>query len=174
MIAALTPANTAPRTTTTSTAEQADAARADACRGFARGLPDDYLVYAVGDAASTALAAGDGPSPASPSVIDVEVKHGAQPIVLALGAPRATVWQLDGIGIDTVVGVVLSGVGRSTLVGLPPGVPVLQAARDDQQPCGYFTIDAADPQGANRFISRLLIHAVDGNYLPQGNRVVLP
>ncbi len=123
----------------------------DDCRRFARALPADYLVYAAGD--STAAQA--------PGVTPLVVNGAGQTIVLALGSAGPTVWDVQVRDSAHVVGVILSGVRRSALIGVSPGVPVLHAARDDHAPCGYFQINPYDPQGANRFISRVLVHAVD-------------
>jgi hypothetical protein len=60
--------------------------------------------------------------------------------------------------------VILSGLHRSTLNGVPATVPVLHASGDDHAPCGYFQINPDTPQGANGFVSRLLVHTVDATF----------
>jgi hypothetical protein len=51
-------------------------------------------------------------------------------------------------------------------------VPVLRAARDDDAPCGYFWINPDVTQGANQFVSKLLVRAVDG-YASPDNQLLL-
>jgi hypothetical protein len=132
----------------------------DACTRFAQALPADYLVYASGDS-STAPATD----------VNVRINGGGQNIVLALGAQGPTRWRIQ-FGAASVVGVILSGEHRSSVIGLPARVPVLRAARDDDAPCGYFRINADLTQGANQFVSRLLVHAVDG-YFQHDNHLLL-
>jgi hypothetical protein len=52
-------------------------------------------------------------------------------------------------------------------------VPVLRTAFDDDEPCGYFRINPDDVQGANRFISKLLVHAVDGYFQPDNHLLLI-
>lgn len=124
----------------------------DECQRFVRALPANYLVVAAGDFNVTAQ---------SPAVMQLRVNGANQPIVLALGSAGPTQWNLQPQDSANVAGVILSGLYRSQLNGLPAGIPVLHAAEADHAPCGSFLINPDTPQGANVFISRLLVHAVD-------------
>jgi len=55
----------------------------------------------------------------------------------------------------------------------PSSVPVLRAARDDDAPCGYFWINTDVTQGANQFVSKLLVHAVDGYASPDNHLLLI-
>jgi uncharacterized membrane protein len=127
----------------------------DDCQRFVHSLPADYLVFAAGDSTAAAQA---------PGVMQVQVNGAGQAVVLALGSAGPTVWDVHVQESENVVGVILSGLQRSTLNGVPAAVPVLHAARDDHAPCGYFQINPDTPQGANGFVSRLLVHAVDATF----------
>jgi hypothetical protein len=70
-------------------------------------------------------------------------------------------------------GVILSGNYHSDLIGLDPRIPLLHAAIEDQASCGYFQINAASPQGANSFVSKLLVHAVDEYFMPAAGRLII-
>jgi hypothetical protein len=129
----------------------------DECQRFAGSLPSDYLVFAAGD--STAATQVPGVKP-------LQINGAGQAIVLVLGSAGPTVWDVHVQESENVVGVILSGLHRSTIIGAPANVPVLRAARDDHAPCGYFQINPDTPQGANRFVSRLLVHAVDATLSP--------
>lgn len=167
MINALTPAP--PSTFTVRSAEAPGSAQGDACRRFANELPDDYLVYAAGDPSD----APEVTSSSAPTTVDVQLDAGQQKFVLAFGSTGPTLWRIAPNGADRIVGIILSGVHRSEVAGLPADVPVLHAAYEDFQPCGAFQINAAHPQGANRFVSRLRVHAVDADFEPHGGRVVM-
>jgi hypothetical protein len=132
----------------------------DACRRFAQALPADYLVYAAGDSGTAAEGS-----------VNIRINGTGQSIVLALGTEGPTAWRVQ-FGSANVVGVILSGAHRSSITGLPAGVPVLRAARDDDAPCGYFWINTDVTQGANQFVSKLLVHAVDG-YVSPDNHLLL-
>jgi hypothetical protein len=101
----------------------------------------------------------------------VQVNGAGQAVVLALGSAGPTLWDVQVQDSENLVGVILSGVHHSTVNGLPASVPVLYAARDDHAPCGYFQINPDTPQGANGFISRLLVHVVDAT-LQADNQVL--
>jgi len=134
----------------------ASAAPEDECQRFAHALPADYLVFAAGDSTAAAQA---------PGVMPLAVNGAGQTIVLALGSAGPTVWDVHVQESAKLVGVILSGLHRSSVNGVPADVPVLHAARDDHAACGYFQINPYILQGANRFVSRVLVHAVDANLL---------
>ncbi|HTY94798.1 MAG TPA: DUF2339 domain-containing protein [Steroidobacteraceae bacterium] len=137
----------------------------DVCRRFVRALPTDYRVYAAGDPdpSQGGTFAADG---GRTETVNVRLSGVSHDIVLALGSTGPTAWRLRPPGSTSVVGVILSGLHRSSVTGLGADVPVLHAALEDHAPCGYFQIGSGTPQGANRFVSRLLVHAVDANFQP--------
>jgi hypothetical protein len=142
----------------------AAAAPGDVCRNFADRLSADYLVYGTGDPGRAGTAA---------YAVDVELYATPRKVVLLFGSEGPTVWQIRGPGARNVLAVVVSGRYRSEVRGLPDDVSILHAAYDDHAPCGYFQINADQPQGANVFVSKLLIHTIDASFLPAGDHVVM-
>ncbi len=145
----------------------------NACVRFSRRLPDDYLVYAIGADRPT----DSGSEPAAPragsGLVDLTVNEPGHTVVLALAADVPTTWRVIR-GRDTrIAGVILSGAHHGRVVGLDPSAAVLNAASDDGVPCGSFRVASDDPQGANVFISKLLVHAVDGNFLATDRRLLI-
>ena len=141
-----------------------DAAPEDVCRNFADRLPADYLVYGTGDPTRAGTAA---------DAVDVALYATARKVVLLFGSEGPTLWHISGPDARNVLAVVVSGRHRSEVRGLPGHVPVLHAAYDDHAPCGYFEINAEHPQGANAFVSKLLVHAIDASFLPVDDQVVV-
>jgi hypothetical protein len=146
------------------TPAMAAAAPEEVCRSFADRLPADYLVYGTGDPGSAGTAA---------DAVDVDLDATAGKVVLLFGSEGPTFWHIRGPGARNVLAVVVSGHYRSEVRGLPGHVSVLHAAYDDHAPCGYFEINADQPQGANAFVSKLLVHAIDASFLPVGDHVVV-
>jgi uncharacterized membrane protein len=147
--------------------ESPEAPLEDACRNFASRLPRNYLVYGIGDPGTSDEVLGSSLARPRPSAVDVRVNAGMQKIVVAFGSVGPTVWRVKRSDADNIVGVILSGIQHSEVIGLASDVPVLHAAYEDQAPCGYFQINPADPRGADRFVSELLAHAVAANFLSQ-------
>jgi hypothetical protein len=141
----------------------------DVCHEFAARLPDDYLVYSAGDLGFRPGDRNDG----TPAPVDVELNGVPQGVVLALGAEGPILWRVQQDAADHVVGVILSGRHHGEITGVAANVPVLHAAYDDHAPCGSFQINARAPQGANGFVSRLLVHAVDANYVLGDGRLAM-
>jgi hypothetical protein len=97
----------------------------------------------------------------------------ARKVVLLFGSEGPTLWRIHGPGARNVLAVVVSGRYRSEVRGLPDNASVLHAAYDDHAPCGYFEINADQPQGASAFVSKLLVHTIDASFLPVGDHVVV-
>jgi uncharacterized membrane protein len=144
----------------------------DVCRDFAARLPDDYLVYSASDLGDVSALRSDGSS-SVPVPVDVKLKGVTQNAVLALGAESPTLWRIQEPDAERIAGVILSGRHHGEILGLVGDVPVLHAAYDDHAPCGFFQISARTPQGANGFVSRVLVHAVDANYVIHDGRVII-
>jgi hypothetical protein len=144
----------------------------DSCQRFVSTLPGDYLVYGAGDEnAFPGLEAT--PRSRARTVIDVFVSDSPQKLVLALASGSPTLWRMRSGTGHALGGVILSGNYHSDLIGLDPRIPLLHAAIEDQASCGYFQINAASPQGANSFVSKLLVHAVDEYFMPAAGRLII-
>ena len=144
----------------------------DSCQRFVSALPADYLVYAAGNENAFPDPEAN-PRARARTVVDVFLSSNPQKLVLALASGGPTLWRVrSGMG-QVLGGVILSGNYHSDVIGLDPRIPVLHAAVEDQASCGYFQINAASPQGANSFVSKLLVHAVDEYFTPAGGRLVL-
>jgi hypothetical protein len=145
----------------------------DACVRFVRRLPDDYLVYAIGVDRSSKSMAQVATAHASSGLVELTVNEPAHNVVLALAADGPVTWRVIRGEGTRVAGVIVSGAHRSRVMGLGPSVAILNASSDDGAPCGSFLVDRDDRQGANVFISKLLVHAVDGNFLAEDGRLLI-
>jgi len=144
----------------------------DACTNFVERLPSDYVVYAAGGYQGRKL--GGGSSNSHPTGhFEVVANLPGKPVVLALGAYEASIWNIRWAPGTKVVGVLVSGYHSQMILGLSQDVPVLNVSYESKSPCGYFYLSRENPSQADASLRKILGRSAQRYVLAMDGRIDL-
>lgn len=118
-------------------------------------LPDDFVVYAVGQYSGRELDFQIDRSGDMAGQIDVTVNSPSKPAALILSAYEPSIWNIKWTEDTEIIAVVARGNNRQEVAGLPKETPVFISTFDNGAKCGYFSKTDGRPEVTNK-LSKLL------------------
>ncbi|UQZ90492.1 hypothetical protein C4J81_15265 [Deltaproteobacteria bacterium Smac51] len=150
----------------------------DACGLRDLKLPPNLKVYAAGAFTGSDLNIKIDREYGDASLMQITVNSPQEPVALLLGATRAQVWHLNWTEGTRISAVIVDGLSRQQIVGLPEDVPVLNI-RDNTDLCpgfyGWFYTNRslAVFQTINGLANHLFKKDIDRVYYVQNGQAVI-
>ena len=142
--------------------------------GFAElSFPDDFSVYATGwyggRPLDVQLKQGGGPA----TQFDIVVNSPQKPVVLILGAYKASIWNIGWTKGTHIVAVLATGYHRQAVAGLPKETPMLISTHENRGPCGYLYVSEKKLSELNPLSQRVFNKPVDMVYYAKAGKAVV-